>query len=207
MPYWQPAGHCVACWYLPHGAGPTAAPRTLAGRCCGSFHLVCLTSLLRESEVWGWERDVMVCSSPSKVGFSQGAPMVQEFRRVFELEWTQQPIPGCSQPYTRTCRCIKSGTSLCVLTLHITPLVFRGAVLIPFHYVDLYLLVLLFITASNNLYHTMTIVGFNSSLPPRTCGGFIFFFYPCLCFLLQLIFPGYAVRHLFQPHISYFFFH
>lgn len=150
------------------------------------------------------ERCHGVPQAPPRWGSARVLPWC---RRVFGLERTQQPIPGCSQPYRRTCRCIKSGTSLCVLTLHITPLVFRGAVLIPFHYVDLYLLVLLFITASNNLYHAMTIVGFNSSLPPWTCGGFIFFFYPCLCFLLQLIFPGYAVRHLFQPHISYFFFH
>lgn len=168
----------------------------------------CVSLFFSGNQRCGDGREMSWCaSSPSKVGFSQGAPMVQEFRRVFGLERTQQPIPGCSQPYTRTCRCIKSGTSLCVLTLRITPLVFRGAVLIPFHYIDLYLLVLLFITASNNLYHTMTVVGFNSSLPPWTCGGFIFFFYPCLCFLLQLIFPGYTVCHLFQPHISYFFFH
>lgn len=154
----------------------------------------------------GRERS-LCASSPSKVGFSQGAPMLQEFRRVFGLESTQQPTPGCSQPYICRCRCIISGTFSCALTLHITPLVFREAVLIPLHCIDLYLLVLLFITTSNNLYHTTTIIGFNSSLSLWTCGGFIFFFHPYLCFLLLLIFPGHAVRRPFQPHVSYLFFH
>lgn len=144
-------------------------------------------------------------SASSKVAFSQGTPMVQEFRLVFGLAWTLQPISGCFQSQCfilwqlsfskslvgtpvedfRNCRCIKSLEFLHAHWLSktklwhicVTPLVFRKTVLIPLHYIYLYLMILLFITASNNLYytvlyHTATIVVFilpYLSGPVRDC--------------------------------------
>lgn len=66
VPYLQAEEHCVSCWGLPHGTGPTAVLHTSLA---GSLHLVCLAFIPRESEVGGWERGHCV---PLQGGFQPG---------------------------------------------------------------------------------------------------------------------------------------
>lgn len=98
VPYLQPAEHCVSV-VCPVVLGPllSSLGPWLEGavvpftRCVLLFfpgNQRCRNG--RETPLCAWG------SAPSEVGFSWGASMVQEFRIIFGLEWTLQPLSGSS---------------------------------------------------------------------------------------------------------------